>query len=153
MEEEILRRGNNLLEKINLDKKKAELKDLESKTYDTEFWKDQSNSTKVLKRITDLKKEIDDIEMMQLLLEEREIEEVKGLIEKYENILFLSGEFDTYDAIFSIHSGQGGTEAMDWANMLLRMYKRYFERKEWKYEIIDMVLGEEAGIKSVTVNV
>ncbi|OGK31160.1 peptide chain release factor 2 [Candidatus Roizmanbacteria bacterium RIFCSPHIGHO2_12_FULL_33_9] len=153
MEEDVLRRGKNLLEKINLDELKKELKDLETKTYDSEFWKDTSKSTKILKRITLLKKQVDDIEMLQLLIEEKETSESKDLIEKYENLLFLSGEFDQSDAIFSVHSGQGGTEAMDWANMLLRMYTRYFERKNWKFDIIDMIPGEEAGIKSVTLNV
>jgi peptide chain release factor 2 len=153
MEEDILRRGNNLLEKINLNQKKTLLKKLEDKSYDADFWKDRINSTKILKKITEIKKEIDDIEMLQLLIEENETEEAKELIEKYENILFLSGEYDQSDAIFSIHSGQGGTEAMDWANMLFRMYTRYFERKGWKFDILDIVSGEEAGIKSVTLNV
>lgn len=153
MEEEIIRRGNNLLEKFNLSEKKDELSKLEKETYNTDFWNNRSSSIKILKKITDLKKEIDDIEMLQLLLEEKEVKEAKGLIEKYEIIIFLSGLYDENEAIFSIHSGQGGTEAMDWADMLLRMYTRYFEKKNWKHEIIDIIPGEEAGIKSVTLNV
>ncbi|MFH1827237.1 MAG: peptide chain release factor 2 [bacterium] len=153
MEEEIIRRGNNLLEKFNLSEKKNELSKLEKETYNTDFWNNRSSSIKILKKITDLKKEIDDIEMLQLLLEEKGIQEAKNLIEKYELIIFLSGLYDENEAIFSIHSGQGGTEAMDWADMLLRMYTRYFEKKNWKHEIIDIIPGEEAGIKSVTLNV
>ncbi len=153
MEEEIIRRGNNLLEKINLEGKKSELTELEKMTYNSDFWKDTSNSTKTLKKITELKREIDDIEMLQLLLEEKEITEAEKLVKKYEGILFLSGEHDKCDTIFAIHSGQGGTEAMDWANMLFRMYTRYLERKNWRYEIIDFIPGEEAGIKSVTINI
>ena len=132
MEEEILRRGNNLLEKISLEGKRSELSDLEKMTYNSDFWKDTSNSTKVLKKIADLKREIDDIEMLQLLLEEKDFVEAEKLIKKYESLIFLSGEFDKNDTIFAIHSGQGGTEAMDWANMLYRMYTRYLERKNWK---------------------
>ena len=56
-------------------------------------------------------------------------------------------------AIFSIHAGQGGTEAMDWSSMLYRMYTRYFERKSWRFEEFDRVTGEEAGIKSSIINV
>jgi peptide chain release factor 2 len=74
-------------------------------------------------------------------------------MKRYETLMFLSGEFDKNDAIFSIHAGQGGTEAMDWSQMLLRMYTRFFELKGWKWEEMDRVAGEEAGVKSVTLNV
>jgi len=79
--------------------------------------------------------------------------EAEKLVKKYELLLFLSGSYDEHDAIFSIHAGQGGTEAMDWAQMLLRMYLRFFERKGWQVGEIDRVGGEEAGIKSVTLDV
>jgi len=62
---------------------------------------------------------------------------------------YLSGKYDKSQAIFSIHAGQGGTEAMDWAAMLQRMYLKFFEKKGWKFELIDLLSGEEAGIKSV----
>jgi peptide chain release factor 2 len=91
--------------------------------------------------------------MLQLLLAEEELVEAEKMINQYEVLLFLSGEHDKGDAIFSIHAGQGGTEAMDWASMLYRMYTRYFERKGWKFEEVDRVAGDEAGIKSTTINV
>ena len=70
-------------------------------------------------------------------------------ISKLELQTYLSGKHDKSSAILSIHSGQGGTEAMDWASMLQRMYMRFFERKDWKFELLDMTQGEEAGIKDV----
>jgi len=70
-------------------------------------------------------------------------------ISKLELQTYLSGKYDASFALVSIHSGQGGTEAMDWASMLQRMYLRYFERREWKYDVLDITPGEEAGIKSV----
>jgi len=106
-----------------------------------------------MKKITALKKEVDDIEMMQLLFEENQLAEAKKLIDQYEILLFLSGPYDKGDAIFSIQAGQGGTEAMDWSNMLFRMYTRYFERKNWSYEEIDRIDGDEAGIKSTTISI
>jgi peptide chain release factor 2 len=126
---------------------------LESLTYDGSFWQDAQHAGDVMKKITSLKKEIDDLEMLQLLLAEEELVEAEKMINQYEVLLFLSGEHDKGDAIFSIHAGQGGTEAMDWASMLYRMYTRYFERKGWKFEEVDRVAGDEAGIKSTTINV
>jgi peptide chain release factor 2 len=153
MDEDLLRRAKNILEKYNISEKKKELDDLENKTYEESFWKDTKNSSEVLKKISNLRKEIEDIEMIPLLIEEKESDEIEKLVKKYENILFLSGEYDKNDVIFAIHAGQGGTEAMDWTDMLFRMYIRYFERKGWLYEIIDKIQGEEAGIKSITLNV
>lgn len=142
-----------ILAKANLPEKKEAIFQLEKQSYDTSFWQDTKRAALIMKKINDLKKEIEEIEMMQLLLEEGDFEEAEKLIKKYEIILFLSGAYDQGDAIFSIHAGQGGTEAMDWAAMLLRMYTRYFEEKGWSFEEVDFVPGEEAGIKSVTLNV
>lgn len=153
MEEELTRRIKNVLEKSRLEEKKIEVADLEKQTYDADFWKDNENAAKVSKKITELKKEIEDFEMLQLLLEENHLNEAQDLLKKYETLIFLSGPYDKEDAIFAIHAGQGGTEAMDWSEMLFRMYTRYFELKGWKWEEIDRIPGEEAGIKSVTLNV
>ncbi len=133
--------------------KKQECADLEKQTYDAAFWQDNQKAAKVMQRINQIKKEIDDIEMIQLLLEEDELVDAKKLIDSYEVLLYLSGEHDVNDAMFGIHAGQGGTEAMDWTDMLSRMYIRYFERKGWKYEVLDEIQGEEAGLKSITMQV
>jgi len=151
--EEVQRRLNNILSKSNLPAKKSEVVDLEKLTYDSNFWGNPKNAAETLKRISILKKEIDDIEMMQLLVEENDFTNVSKLISQYEILLFLSGPYDKEDAVFSIHAGQGGTEAMDWSSMLFRMYTRFIERKGWVYEMVDRVDGEEAGIKSVTIAV
>ncbi len=74
-------------------------------------------------------------------------------LEKFELEQMLSGEYDRADAILTINSGAGGTDAQDWANMLMRMYIRWVENREWKYEILDKLDGEEAGIKSATVKI
>jgi peptide chain release factor 2 len=86
--------------------------------------------------------------------------ELNALLRQFQKALtelelnqFLSGKYDSSGAIVSIHSGQGGTEAMDWASMLQRMYVRYFERKSWKYTLIEESRGEDAGIKSAVYEV
>jgi peptide chain release factor 2 len=78
------------------------------------------------------------------------------LKKKYKDLelkTYLSGNHDKNDAILSVHAGQGGTEAMDWTAMLLRMYLRYAERKGWKTNILNEIQGEEAGIKTATVEI
>jgi peptide chain release factor 2 len=152
-EEKIRERYQRLLEKINLQKQKQEIEELEKQTYESSFWQDHEHATQITKKIAQLKKEVDDLEIVGLLLEEKSFKEAEKLISQYEILLFLSGPYDKNDVIFSIHAGQGGTEAMDWSAMLLRMYLRYFERKNWNYQIVDQVDGEEAGIKSVTLTV
>lgn len=86
-----------------------------------------------------------------------DIEEgLKGLSEKLEELrlsTLLSGEYDSYNAILTLHAGAGGTESCDWAGMLYRMYMRWAERKGFSTEVLDYLDGEEAGIKSVTVQI
>ncbi len=144
---------DHIVEKSNLEEKKKMVVELEKKTYDPNFWQDANSAKEIMKTISQSKQEVDDIEMMQILFDEGELKQAEKLIDKYDVLLFLSGNYDKSDAIFSIHSGQGGTEAMDWAGMLFRMYIRYFEEKGWSYEEIDRVDGEEAGIKSSILNV
>ena len=151
--EELRKKLENILAKANLLEKKKEITLLEKQTYDTSFWQDPKKSAQIMKKLNELKKEVEEIELMKLLFEEEELEEAEKLIKKYEIILFLSGPYDKNDAIFSIHAGQGGTEAMDWTAMLFRMYTRYFKKKGWIFEEVNLVPGEEAGIKSITLNV
>src|SRR3989344_3203802 len=151
--EELRKKLDSIFTKADLPAKKEELSLLEKKTYEPTFWQDSKKAAEIMKKINDLKKEIEDLEMMQLLLEEGELKEAGKLINKYEILLFLSGPYDKGDTIFAIHAGQGGTEAMDWTEMLFRMYTRYFEKKSWKFEEFERVPGDEAGIKSTTMNV
>jgi peptide chain release factor 2 len=151
--EELNNRYQAILNKAGLAGKKEELVSLEKETYNPSFWQDSKKAQETMKKINNLKKEVDDIEMIQLYLEENQLKEAEELINKYEVLLFLSGSYDKGDAIFSIQAGQGGTEAMDWSEMLFRMYTRYFEKKGWRFEEFDRVAGEEAGIKSSIINV
>ena len=150
---ELMKKLDNIFIKSNLPSKKEKLGLLERQTFETSFWQNSKNAAEVMKKINNLKKEIDDVEMMQFLLEENQLKEAEKLIKKYEILLFLSGPYDKGDAIFAIHAGQGGTEAMDWTEMLLRMYTRFFEKKGWSFEEFERVPGEEAGIKTTTMNV
>jgi peptide chain release factor 2 len=106
-----------------------------------------------MKEMSGLQSEIAKAEELHQLMIDGNFEKAKELLEELEIYLYLSGEHDKSSAILAIHAGQGGVEAMDWAQMLFRMYGRYCERKGFKSEIIDQTLGEEAGFKTVTIEV
>lgn len=148
-----LQQLENLKKNCSIEEKRKQLKKLEEETYSATFWSDHEKAGLVMKEITSLKKVIDDIDMIALLIEEDQLDEAKKLIDEYEILLYLSGPYDLGDCLFSIHAGQGGTEAMDWTSMLYRMYNRYCERKNYKATTIDVISGEEAGIKSVTMKI
>ena len=108
--------------------------------------------------VVKIENKINDLNTYIELLEYDESEEknfkellsnVTKKIEEVEILTYLNGEFDSNNAIFEIHAGAGGTESCDWANMLSRMYKKYFENKGYTYEIIDETPGDEVGIKTI----
>ncbi|HAZ05079.1 MAG TPA: peptide chain release factor 2 [Acetobacterium sp.] len=144
------------------------MESLEKKTEDPEFWNDQKSAQIVLKELKIIKikvdhynalaEALDDIQVMLELAEEGELldgfsESIRELDEKLDNFrteTLLSGEFDSNNAIISLHPGAGGTESQDWASMLLRMYTRWAEKKGYKVKTLDLQPGDVAGIKSVT---
>ena len=146
-------RAKKILEKSNLDNKKRLIKEIEGESLDPDFWKDQKNATSKMKELAKLQEEAADLEALKNFAQNKDFKKAKALIEKLEILLFFSRQYDQGNAIVSIHSGQGGVEAMDWANMLYRMYTRFFDKKGWRHEIIEETPGEEAGIKSITVSV
>lgn len=95
-----------------------------------------------------------DIEDNDLISEsETNLNEMEKALDKYEIKQMLSGEYDEADAILTINAGAGGTDAQDWASLLLRMYMRWAENKGWKVDLLDKLDGEEAGIKSATIKI
>ncbi len=142
-----------LLSQVNPEGMKEHSQRLEAQTFDKDFWQDQDHARDVTQEIAQIKKDVDDVEMLQLLYDAEEYDELEKLLNSFEIRLFLSGEFDKKDAIIGVHAGQGGTEAMDWAAMLFRMYTRYCERNGFKMEILDIIDGEEAGYKSAIMKV
>ncbi|HEV2339492.1 MAG TPA: peptide chain release factor 2 [Patescibacteria group bacterium] len=151
--EDIQQRAQKIIEKVGLEEKKQRIRELEIESNDVSFWQDHLSATQKMKELSALQKEVDEVELLQLLLDEGNVAEAQELVQKLEMLLYFSGTHDTSGAILAIHAGQGGTEAMDWTEMLFRMYSRYIEKKGWKEEIIDQMPGEEAGFKSITVQV
>ncbi|HHW71559.1 MAG TPA: peptide chain release factor 2 [Clostridiales bacterium] len=147
------------------------IRELEKEMNDPAFWNDVEKSKKVSKELKHLKDRIqrynklvsiiEDVEVLIELATEEEDMSLVPDIEKEINILekeikhlrletLLKGKYDKNNAIISLHAGAGGTEAMDWTSMLYRMYTRWCESKGYKVDVLDMLPGEEAGIKSVT---
>jgi peptide chain release factor 2 len=141
--EDLKQRLQKIEEKLDPNNRRKQIQDLEFKTTQPNFWSDPQTAQLEMKRLAALMKEEQKILELRETLDEKEIE-------KMELATFLSGKYDANGAVVSIHAGQGGTEAMDWVSMLLRMYLRYCERKEWTTEILEQTSGDEAGIKSVT---
>ncbi|MDD3661522.1 MAG: peptide chain release factor 2 [Candidatus Dojkabacteria bacterium] len=110
-----------------------------------------TNSVKNLTEFADIAKQEQDTTADQDIV--AEIDKIEKELDTFELHQFLSGPYDQNDAILSIHAGQGGTEANDWAEMLMRMYLQYAQRKDWKTTILHMVKADEAGIGTVSIEV
>ncbi|MFW6148667.1 MAG: peptide chain release factor 2 [Atribacterota bacterium] len=159
---------------FELSKKEKRIKEISQKMSSNTFWEDQAKANQLSKELKDLQNIIEDFQVLTSGLEELEIlyelnyqenskevweeilqktEKLKEEINRQEKYLLLGDEYDKNNAILSIHPGAGGTESQDWAEMLLRMYLRWSEKNGLKTEIIDLLPGDEAGIKSVTFTV
>ncbi len=138
------------------------------------FWDDNKKSAELMKELKSLKDSIEKFDKVQTSFEDvkiliemteeaddeelasevgTEFENFKKLFDDYRLTTLLSGEFDANNAILTLHAGAGGTESCDWASMLYRMYCRWAERHGFTYEVIDSLDGEEAGLKSVTIQI
>jgi peptide chain release factor 2 len=148
--EDLKERIEKIKQKLNLEGLRQQVKEIEALSAQPEFWQDQQKATEEMKRLAFFQKQIEKIEELETLLTQGRVAELEKRLQELELTTFLGGKYDSLPAIFSLHAGQGGTEAMDWADMLKRMYMRFFEKKGWDYELIEETPGEEAGIKSVT---
>ncbi len=135
-----------------------------------DIWTDSEKVSKTGQEIKDKKEILSKFEVWERVIEDsivalelsdedlikdslEQIKTVSKNIEKFELEQILSGEYDKADAILTINAGAGGTDAQDWASMLLRMYLRWVEKRGWKSELLDKLDGEEAGIKSATIKI
>ena len=153
--DELKDRLESIKKKLNLDARREQIAAIKKESEDPNFWKDHETAAKKMQELSSLEKEAEEIDMLELEIEEGAIspEDGEKRIAKLELKTYLSGKYDKGNAIFSIHSGAGGTEAMDWAEILERMYTRFFERMGWQCELVDKQYGEEAGIKSAVYTV
>lgn len=138
----------------------------------SDFWDDQESAQKILQQLNNLKSKVDNFTSLDKMyddlqtlielcaeandpeLEQELLDETKSFkkrLEKTKLETLLSGKYDSKNAILSLHAGAGGTEAQDWVGMLLRMYTRWAEGKGYKVSTLDILPGDEAGVKSVTI--
>lgn len=148
--------------------------ELQNKMQEPNFWEDIKIAQKVtqeekiikekLDKYKDLQQRIEDSQVLiELISEEgdndsveeclKEVNSLKKDIEEFKIEVLLSGDYDRNNAIITLHAGVGGTDAQDWTEMLFRMYTRWAEKKGYKVENLDLILGDEAGIKSVTLKI
>jgi peptide chain release factor 2 len=139
---------------------------LEKEVNSINFWNDQVHAKEVIEELNDLKKVTADVISIRNeitdLLEFKDdddfsslfnIKDIDKRVSKLENAVLLSGDFDKDSCVLEIHSGAGGTEACDWASMLLRMYKRWAMAKGYSIEVLDYLDGDEAGVKKVSLSI
>ena len=156
---------------FDLEEKKNRINELEEEQTKENFWQNVDRANEVNKELSNLKKELNlysdlnkqineglellnsDVDNDIILLISEELSTLSSKINDLETAVTLNGEFDSLNVYLEIHPGAGGTESCDWASMLERMYQRFCEKYNYKWEIIDEQNGEEAGIKSVTLKV
>jgi peptide chain release factor 2 len=164
----------SIAEVVNVDGARAEIAELEQRASDPALWSDQDNAQRVTSRLSALQSEVRRVESLRSRLDDvlvlfeladaegdedtaaeaaLELDGITADVDDMEVRTLLSGEYDQRSALVHVHSGAGGVDAADWAQMLLRMYTRYCERHGWKYEVYDVSYAEEAGIKSATFQV
>lgn len=162
---------NDLKDALGYDRLKNEIDELENKAAAPGFWDDLENSQKILQRTGKLKNTVETYDRLctlyddlLVLIEMGNEEEDLSLIEEIETSVneleeglaqqrlqtLLTGEYDKNNVILTFHAGAGGTEAMDWVSMLVRMYSRWTERHGFKVSMPDFLEGDEAGLKSAT---
>ena len=156
---------------FDLEEKKNRINELEEEQTKENFWQNVDRANEVNKELSNLKKELNlysdlnkqineglellnsDVDNDIILLISEELSTLSSKINDLETAVTLNGEFDSLNVYLEIHPGAGGTESCDWASMLERMYQRFCEKYNYKWEIIDEQNGEEAGIKSVTLKI
>ena len=156
---------------FDIDAKVLELSKLEKQTKEEDFWHNVDKANVINKKIASLQKIINNfnkikkelieyIETLKDTIDEEIIEiissSLKNLEKEVESLeinTLLSGEYDELNCFIEIHPGAGGTESCDWASMLARMYQKFCEKKDYRFEIIDEQKGEEAGLKSITIKI
>ena len=157
---------------FDYETKKAQIEEEQAKTLEPDFWNNPEEAEKLLKtikskkiwtdRFENLHTQLGDLEVLYEFYQAEEVsetelnkeaEKVTKTLEDLEFQKMLSGEEDKLDAILEINSGAGGTESQDWSEMLLRMYRMWAEKNDYKYQLLDLVNGDVAGIKSVTIRI
>lgn len=163
---DLISASRNLLVNAGLLERKAAITNIETASQAADFWQ-RPEAQAQMRQLSTLQQQLKKLEKLEALLKdlvaaqeldlENEIDlaaqKLQIAYQELELTQYLNGKYDQAGAILSIHPGQGGTEAMDWAEMLSRMYQRYFERKDWSFELVEQIRGEEAGIKEVSFEV
>lgn len=138
---------------LKIEEKKNLSETLKKEMETSTFWENKEKAIEKSKLFSKLKKEVEEMEFIELLNAEKDFDSLEKSLKDLEVKAFMNGKYDSGNVFLSIHAGQGGTEACDWASMLYRMYVRFCEKNNWVVSEVDKAMGEEAGIKSVTAHI
>ncbi|AEH51121.1 peptide chain release factor 2 [Pseudothermotoga thermarum] len=167
--EELKTKAKNLKQLVEPEKLQMEIQQMESKLASPDIWNDQKSASEIGKKLRRAKKLLEDVTKIDRILEEieiglelsdedpefvqdveRRVTNLEKIVKQFQLDLILNDPMDQNNAYLSVHPGAGGTESHDWAQMLLRMYMRWAEKKGFEVELVDFQPGEEAGVKSAT---
>lgn len=167
---QVLEKWESLKDSLDTSELTQKHSQLEQQTFSADFW-NRADAQSIMRSASVLKEQLDSYTTLQQQVEEvltyqelanedpdsfesfqddlqKTLTSLQRNLKRFELTQYLQGTYDAHGALLSIHSGQGGTEAMDWADMLKRMYQRYFEKKGWQARLLSESRGDEAGIKS-----
>lgn len=153
MQDVYLEKLERLKSNLSIEQKRIRVGELKNELMSETIWSNWELGNKLSKELKDLEKEISDFETLEFLLLEEKWGDFEIHLKKLELKTFLSNDYDKLGCILTIHSGQGGTESMDWVAMLSRMYQMYFDKKDYSYQIISESPGEETGYKEISIQI
>jgi len=165
---ELTKKLNELKYELNFDEKKKELDKIKLDLTHPNFWQNREKAERTTHRLKIIQSEIKDFDDLEKEIKEAkeaaadpelaqemesELEKIKNDLKKIEGKTLFKGKFDQGDAIITVSAGTGGIDAQDWAQILMRMYLRYAQNKNWKASVVSIGSGEEAGIKNATIEI
>lgn len=155
--QEVIKRIENLRDLLKISEKEKKIKQIEEEMNSADFWLDEIEANTKTKELKNLQSEIDDFnelnELAQLAEEDEDIKMLDGRVTDLEKLAFFNGKYDDHSVVINFYAGAGGDDAQDWTAMLMKMYLKWAEEKDYGTKVIEQSSGAIAGIKNATIEI